>query len=61
MFGDGTVINAAGMLTGPINNNISNCKFQDIDKQGIWIHIGKTIYNYRNSRQLAKLWKLDNT
>ena len=40
VFGDGTVINGAGMLTGPINNNISNSKFQDIDRQAIWIHIG---------------------
>jgi len=40
VFGDGTVINSAGMLTGPINNNISNSKFQDIDRQAIWIHIG---------------------
>jgi len=40
VFGDGTVINNAGMLTGPINNYITNCKFQAIDRQGIWIHIG---------------------
>lgn len=40
VLGDGTVINSAGMLTGPINNNISNSKFQDIDRQAIWIHIG---------------------
>ena len=35
VFGDGTIINNQGMLTGPINNTITNCKFQDIDKQGI--------------------------
>ena len=40
VFGDGTIINNQGMLTGPINNTITNCKFQDIDKQGIWIHTG---------------------
>ena len=40
VFGDGTVINNAGMLTGPINNIITNSKFQSIDKQAIWIHIG---------------------
>ena len=49
VFGDGTVINAAGMLTGPINNNISNCKFQDIDKQGIWIHIGNNNTSTHNT------------
>ena len=40
VFGDGTVINNAGMLTGPIHNVIQNSKFQDIDRNAIWIHTG---------------------
>ncbi|MAV94448.1 MAG: hypothetical protein CMA31_02035, partial [Euryarchaeota archaeon] len=40
VFGDGTVINNAGMLTGPIHNVIQNSKFQDVDRNAIWIHTG---------------------
>ncbi|SVA58987.1 uncharacterized protein METZ01_LOCUS111841, partial [marine metagenome] len=45
VFGDGTVINNAGMLTGPIHNVIQNSKFQDIDRNAIWIDTG----NYNTS------------
>lgn len=45
VFGDGTVINNAGMLTGPIHNVIQNSKFQDIDRNAIWVHTG----NYNTS------------
>ena len=40
VFGDGTVINNAGMLTGPIHNVIQNSKLQDIDRNAIWVHTG---------------------
>ena len=40
VFGEGTVINDPGMLTGPIHNVIQNSKFQDIDRHGIWVDTG---------------------
>jgi len=40
VFGEGTVINDPGQLTGPIHNVIQNSKFQDIDRHGIWIDTG---------------------
>ncbi len=34
-FGNGTVLGAQGQLTGPSNNNFSQCQFSDIDKEAI--------------------------
>lgn len=46
-FGENTVLGTSGMLTGPINNSISNSLFEDIRINGIrvWAGTGNTSRN----------------
>lgn len=37
VFGESSVIGVSGQLTGPFNNLITNSRFYDIEKQGIWV------------------------
>ena len=39
-FGVDTILGASGQLTGPNNNTISNCTFNDIDNEAVWIEEG---------------------
>lgn len=41
IFGEETVLGSAGQATGPLHNIIENCKFDMIDKQGIYIKNGE--------------------
>ena len=40
VFGKDTVLGAVGQATGPVNNTVSNTKFNEINQQGIWIKNG---------------------
>lgn len=40
-FGEETLIGVGGQLTGPINNLITECIFDTIDRHGIWITNGE--------------------
>lgn len=40
LLGEDSVLGSPGQATGPIRNKIHNCKFEDIDRHGIWIENG---------------------
>jgi hypothetical protein len=49
VFGENTTLGSPGQNTAPINNTISKCQFLDINRQGIWIRVGRGNKSISNS------------
>jgi hypothetical protein len=53
VFGENTNLGGVGQATGPINNAVSNSRFTDINKNGVWIKAGKG--NISNNNSFSKV------
>ena len=59
VFGISTVLGAPNQLTGPSNNTISNCTFDEIAREAIWIKVGEK--NVSNGNKFYSVGNLNGT
>jgi len=59
VFGQGTVIGAPNQATGPSNNHISHCTFDNIAREAIWVENGT--HNQSNNNRFISVGNVNGT